>query len=87
MQFYIYNIFYFKRCQVYEKNNQSYFLAYYHNYNFIIIFFPEEQKNLEILKSKKYTICFVDGAHENFDVLNAYTPYRWKGGNAHQHPS
>ena len=23
---------------------------------------PEEQKNLEILKSKKYTICFVDGA-------------------------
>ncbi len=45
---------------------------------------PEEQKNLEILKSKKYTICFVDGAHENFDVLNAYTPYRWKGGNAHK---
>lgn len=45
---------------------------------------PKEQKNLEILKSKKYTICFVDGAHENFDVLNSYTPYRWKGGNAHK---
>ena len=43
-----------------------------------------EKKNLEILKSKKYTICFLDGAHENFDVLDAYTPYRWKGGNAHK---
>ncbi len=43
-----------------------------------------EKKNLEILKSKKYTICFLDGAHENFNILNAYTPYRWKGGNAHK---
>ncbi len=44
----------------------------------------KEKKNLEILKKKKYTICFVDGAHENFDVLNAYTPYRWKGGDVHK---
>ncbi len=44
----------------------------------------KQKKNLETLKSKKYTICFVDGAHENFDILNAYTPYRWKGGNAHK---
>ena len=29
-----------------------------------------ERKNLEYLKKRKYTICFVDGAHENFDVLN-----------------
>lgn len=43
-----------------------------------------EKKNLKILKSKKYTICFLDGAHENFDMLDAYTPYRWKGGNAHK---
>lgn len=45
---------------------------------------PKEQKNLELLKKKKYTICFLDGAHENFDMLNSYTPYRWKGGNAHK---
>lgn len=44
----------------------------------------QQKKNLEILKSKKYTICFVDGAHENFDILNSYTPYRWKGGNTHK---
>ncbi len=45
---------------------------------------PKEQKNLEWLKKRKYTICFVDGAHENFDVLNSYSPYRWKGGNTHK---
>ncbi|MCM1114791.1 MAG: metallophosphoesterase [Clostridium sp.] len=44
----------------------------------------EEKKKLEYLKKKKYTICFVDGAHENFDILNSYTPYRWKGGNTHK---
>ena len=38
-----------------------------------------EKKNLEFLKKRKYTICFVDGAHENFDILNSYKPYRWKG--------
>lgn len=45
---------------------------------------PKEQKNMQWLKKRKYTICFVDGAHENFDILNSYTPYRWKGGNAHK---
>ncbi|MCC8072585.1 MAG: metallophosphoesterase [Clostridiales bacterium] len=45
---------------------------------------PKEQKKLEWLKKRKYTIYFVDGAHENFDVLNSYSPYRWKGGNSHK---
>ncbi len=44
----------------------------------------QEKKKMDWLKKRKYTICFVDGAHENFDVLNSYTPYRWKGGNAHK---
>lgn len=44
----------------------------------------KEKKNLEFLKKRKYTICFVDGAHENFEMLNSYQPYRWKGGNAHK---
>lgn len=45
---------------------------------------PEEKKKMEWLKKRKYTICFLDGAHENFDILNSYTPYRWKGGNTHK---
>lgn len=44
----------------------------------------KEKKKLEKLKKKKYTICFLDGSHENFDILDSYTPYRWKGGNTHK---
>lgn len=44
----------------------------------------KEKKAIEYLSKKKYTICFVDGAHENFDMLNEYRPYRFKGGNAHK---
>lgn len=44
----------------------------------------KEKKAVESLKKKKYTICFIDGAHENFDILNSYRPYRFKGGNAHK---
>lgn len=42
----------------------------------------KEKKALEQLQKKRYTICFVDGAHENFDMLKGYPPYRYKGGNA-----
>lgn len=44
----------------------------------------KEKKAIEALTKKKYTICFVDGAHENYDILNEYKPYRYKGGNAHK---
>ena len=44
----------------------------------------KEKKALQTLEKKKYTICFVDGAHENFDILNSYKDYRFKGGNAHK---
>ncbi len=43
-----------------------------------------EKKNIKALEKKKYTICFVDGVHENFDILNSYHPYRFKGGTAHK---
>ncbi len=44
----------------------------------------KERKTLDSLKEKKYNICFVDGAHENFDMVNGYKLYRWKGGNVHK---
>lgn len=44
----------------------------------------KERKAIESLVKKKYTICFVDGAHENYDMLAKYKPYRYKGGNAHK---
>ncbi|MGN0529244.1 MAG: metallophosphoesterase [Eubacterium sp.] len=45
---------------------------------------PKEKKALAQLQKKKYTICFVDGSHENYDILSQYAPYRWKGGNTHK---
>ena len=43
-----------------------------------------EEKQLEILSQKPYTILFVDGTHENFDLLNAYPTRQWNQGTVHE---
>ena len=40
----------------------------------------QEQAVLKKLSEKKYTIAFVDGCHENFDLLQQYRLVRWRGG-------
>ena len=35
---------------------------------------------LEILRKKKFKILFVDGNHENFDILESYPIENWGGG-------
>ena len=35
------------------------------------------------LDSKPFTTLFIDGNHENFDLLNAYPVQLWNGGKAH----
>ena len=32
----------------------------------------EEQRTLKKLGKKKYNICFIDGTHENFELLDKY---------------
>lgn len=44
----------------------------------------KEQSVLRKLAAKKYNICFVDGTHENFDMLNAYDVSVWNGGKVHR---
>lgn len=39
---------------------------------------------LDKLNEKKLTVCFVDGNHENFQLLNQYPVVEWKGGRVHQ---
>lgn len=41
-----------------------------------------EEKNLKKLGSKKYQILFLDGTHENFDLLARYPAVDWNGGKA-----
>ena len=35
---------------------------------------------LKTLGEKPFTTLFVDGNHENFDLLNAYPVTKWNGG-------
>lgn len=45
---------------------------------------PAEKHNLDWLESKKFTLLFCDGNHENFDRLKKYPIVRFHGGNAHR---
>jgi len=40
----------------------------------------EEQKKLAFLSRKRYTILFVEGAHENYELLGKYEIEDWGGG-------
>lgn len=42
------------------------------------------KKQFTSILNKPYTICFVDGNHENFDYLNSFPVDTWKGGKVHE---
>lgn len=44
----------------------------------------EQEWLLEWLERKNFTTLFIDGNHENFDLLNSYPIIEWNGGNVHQ---
>ncbi len=44
----------------------------------------EEQDAVKRLEEKPYTILFVDGSHENFDLLEQYPVVEYAGGQTHQ---
>ena len=43
----------------------------------------DEAKILKKLSEKKYNICFIDGTHENFKLLDACEISEWNGGKVH----
>lgn len=43
-----------------------------------------EQKIIRQLGKRKYNICFIDGTHENYSLLNNYEVSEWKGGKVHK---
>ena len=45
---------------------------------------PREQSTLKYLGSRKFTVCFLDGAHENFELIRKYRQTVWKGGKVHR---
>lgn len=43
-----------------------------------------EKSVLDYLGSRKFTVCFVDGTHENFRKINKCHETIWKGGHVHR---
>lgn len=43
-----------------------------------------ERSTLKYLGSRKFTVCFLDGAHENFELIKKYRQTVWKGGRVHR---
>ena len=43
----------------------------------------QEKYWLDWLEKKKFTVLFVDGNHENFDMLNSFPATEWNGGRVH----
>ena len=35
-------------------------------------------------RQQKYNVCFLDGTHENFELLKSYDVIEWNGGKARQ---
>jgi len=44
----------------------------------------KEKKFLKYLGSRRYNVCFLDGTHENYDLLYQYPKTIWKGGLVHR---
>lgn len=44
----------------------------------------EQQYWLRWLSEKPFTTLFIDGNHENYDLLNAYPVTEWNGGKVHK---
>ncbi len=45
---------------------------------------PREESTLKYLGSRKFTVCFLDGAHENFELIKKRRQTMWKGGKVHR---
>ncbi len=45
---------------------------------------PYERNVLGWLANEPYTILFIDGNHEDFDLLATYPVIKWRGGNVHR---
>lgn len=43
-----------------------------------------EKSVIKYLGSRKFTVCFLDGTHENFDLINKCRATMWKGGRVHR---
>ena len=73
-----------KRFEIGNTLNRNDYVIVAGDFGFIWAGSKEEIWWLKWLNDKKYTILFVDGNHENFEMLNAYPVENWNGGKVHK---
>ena len=44
----------------------------------------KEREYIEYLGSRKFTVAFIDGTHDNLDLIKSYRKTYWKGGKIHR---
>ncbi len=44
----------------------------------------KEREYIEYLGSRKFTVAFIDGTHDNLDLINSARQTYWKGGKIHR---
>lgn len=44
----------------------------------------EQEEKLKWLKNRNFFVCFIDGNHENFDILESFPVEFWNGGKVHR---
>lgn len=67
-----------------KKFNQDDVLIVCGDFGFIWNGDNHEDQLLNKLSKKKFTICFVDGTHENFSLLNNFPVISWNNGKVHK---
>ena len=45
---------------------------------------PQQRWYLNWLEERNFTTLFIDGNHENYDILDAYPVEEWHGGKVHK---
>jgi len=71
----------FKKREIKKIKNKDY-LVICGDFGFLWDESDTEKENLEYLKAQKFTILFVDGTHENFDLLESYPTVDFCSGKA-----
>lgn len=67
-----------------EKWNDSDFLIICGDFGYLLFNDKKENEYLDELEKKPYTICFIDGNHENFPAIESYPEEKWNGGMIHK---
>ncbi|MDE5856062.1 MAG: metallophosphoesterase [Anaeroplasmataceae bacterium] len=50
----------------------------------VLFFLDEMNEMIDMYSSLPFTVLFVDGNHENFDLLNSFPIEEWNGGKVHR---